>query len=400
MLDSQRVGSVTPDVYWNYINEKLDNPEEIWADYFQNQADDPVRALTFLTVFNNGRISESKLQEAYNKFIKIHAINLGDHSDKSFNAIRRLATKSLLNRNQTSGDCFEYTLFNPSIADFIINTYFQDTELITNILKSLGTEDSIIFINTLYPHKNKKGYKAIQKGLFDHFFDEKLKVEDWDFLILLCYLDFFNQSVVSRIEYFLKTIIKTKNAYGNKLSELLYILSDFEPRIKIDHFDFLAGFLDEDLYTLDEDTLKEILDFIEKYNIDNEDILRLVENQIQAYLYDIAKNNDFDIDFYSFIKDYSYPNSLSDCYFDDYEIDESGIELEIVNQLETYLVDFNSTVLQKIEIDYTDILRDLDPEKMANDYIESQDHSYDNDVGVHHDRISTHDDIDAIFERQ
>ena len=121
ILDSSLVGNVKQGDYWEYITNSLNNPEFIWRDYFQNQADDCIRALTFLTVFNNGQISETILRRSYNAFLGIHRVNLGDHSDKSFEAVRKLATKSLLNRNQIGDNSFEYVLFNPSIADFVLN---------------------------------------------------------------------------------------------------------------------------------------------------------------------------------------------------------------------------------------------------------------------------------------
>ncbi len=141
ITDKRKVGSITPNNYWHSLQNNLENPEEIWADYFQNQTDDSVRALVFLTVFNNGKISENTLQKAYNNFIKIHGINLGDHTDKSFNAVRKLTTKSLLNR--TSGDIgginyCQYTLFNPSISDFIFELLFGGCKSCNEYFKIIG----------------------------------------------------------------------------------------------------------------------------------------------------------------------------------------------------------------------------------------------------------------------
>jgi len=149
ITDSIRVGNVTPENYWIYIKKSLEHPEDIWADYFQNQTDDCVRALTFLTVYNNGKIPEDLLRQSYDRFLKIHPVNLGDHSDKSFEAVRKLATRSLLNRNQTGVNKYEYTLFNPSIADFILNSYSEESQLISNILISLNNEAAISYFKSI-----------------------------------------------------------------------------------------------------------------------------------------------------------------------------------------------------------------------------------------------------------
>ncbi|TYR30787.1 hypothetical protein FXV77_21805 [Sphingobacterium phlebotomi] len=153
ILDSSLVEHLDPNDYWEYITKSLNKPKVIWRDYFQNQADDCIRALTFLTVFNNGKISENILRRSYYSFLEIHKVNLGDHSDKSFEAVRKLATKSLLNRNQSEQNTFEYVLFNPSIADFVLASYSNETDLISNLIKALETKSSIDYFGTIIRSK-------------------------------------------------------------------------------------------------------------------------------------------------------------------------------------------------------------------------------------------------------
>ena len=209
VTDSIKISKIKPDNYWDYIKQNLEEPEDIWADYFQNQTDDSVRALVYLTVYNNGKISEEVLRSAYNTFLRIHPVNLGDQSDKSFQAVRKLATKSLLNRNRLDKNKYEYVLFNPSIADFIISSYSNETDLISNVLKSLQTEESLRYTNVLSINNkiNKSCLMKIQENLFDYFFEQELKNENWDFLILISYLDIFNDKLNKRIEQFLDTLI-------------------------------------------------------------------------------------------------------------------------------------------------------------------------------------------------
>ena len=210
ITDSSVIGNIEPKDYWRYILKSLNKPEVIWEGYFQNQTDDCVRALTFLTVFNNGKIDEIDLRNSYNKFLKIHQVNLGDYSDKSFEAVRKLATKSLLNRNLLGDNKYEYVLFNPSIADFVLGSYSNEIDLICNTIKSLDSEVSIDYLHALLRSKkiNNNNLDRILGNLFDYFFELKLKDEDWDFLIALAYLDFFNENINQRIEFFFKYISK------------------------------------------------------------------------------------------------------------------------------------------------------------------------------------------------
>lgn len=349
ITDSIRVARVIPDKYWEYIEKNLENPEDIWSDYFQNQTDDCVRALTFLTVYNNGKISEESLRSAYINFLKIHTVNLGDHTDKTFESVRKLAIKSLLNRNQIDDDKFEYTLFNPSIADFVLGSYSKEQELILNILKSLETEVSISYLNSLALFKkiSKESLAVIQEGLFNHFFDKKIADEDWDFLILLSYLDLFNERLNKRIETFIITLVSSEYAGGNKLSELLMILREFEPKTEIEDYRFLYHFIDD---LPDEDTLKELLNFIDDFDIGDEHILQQVGIRVEEYLHDMIKNNDLDIDYSKHIQHYYHPEGYSDC-----DIDTRGIESDVNEILDSFLEGFNESVLQRINVNTSNI---------------------------------------------
>ena len=155
----------------------------------------------------------SLIRKIYNEFIKIHPINLGDQSDKSFEAVRKLGIKSLLNRNQILKNSYEYELFNPSIADFIINSYSQETDLIANVLKSLESEDSLRYIKTLCSNRkiSISCLDKIQNELFNHFLIKSFKKYKWDFLILLIYLN------VNNLE------LKEENRGSQRLKQLFEI---------------------------------------------------------------------------------------------------------------------------------------------------------------------------------
>jgi hypothetical protein len=395
ITDNIRIGKTSPDDYWKYITKNLEKPEYIWKDYFQNQTDDCVRALTFLTVFNNGKISENILRKSYNTFLKIHSVNLGDYTDKSFEAVRKLALKSLLNRNMIAENEYEYVLFNPSITDFVISSYSDESELISNCLKSLETESSIDFFSTLsvFGKINKQCFETVQEDLFDYFFEKKLKEENWDFLIILTYLDFFNEKLNNKIELFIKTLINTDFPCGNKLTELLAILSDFDPYIKFDNFEFLYDFIEGNLEN-EEDNIIDLLNFIDKFNIDDTHIIDQVENQIYIYLDGIV-NNDLNVNYSDYIIDSYYPDGTPE-----YNFDMNGIQNEIVQQLEdSYLKYYNDSVLQRINFNISNIISNINIEAMAITYMESYE-PYDSDTqNDYHSQNDYHDDIDAIFER-
>tara|TARA_B100000949_G_scaffold190078_1_gene173294 strand:- start:373 stop:2658 length:2286 start_codon:yes stop_codon:yes gene_type:complete len=393
VTDSFRVGNITSDNYWRYITKNLEVPEDIWADYFQNQTDDSVRSLVYLTVFNHGKIFENKLRKSYNEFIKIHPINLGDQSDKSFEAVRKLGIKSLLNRNQILKNSYEYELFNPSIADFIINSYSQETDLIANVLKSLESEDSLRYIKTLCSNRkiSISCLDKIQNELFNHFLRKSFKKYKWDFLILLIYLNVNNLELKEYIRKILLELVASNNSGGSNLTELLFIIEEFEPEIEIENYFFLYGFLNS---FIDEDTLKALMNFVEKYDVNDSHILSIIEDYLNENIDEMINRNDIDIDFKAHINQIYYPDGTPDI-----DIDINSITQEIQDKIEYYLLEFSETVLNKIGLNVSDIVSNQDIDYMAISYLERY---QDYDISQNEDysaSYSNEGDIDAIFER-
>lgn len=392
ITDSSVIGNIKSENYWAYILKSLNNPEVIWEGYFQNQTDDFVRALTFLTVFNNGKISEDNLRNAYDTFLNIHPLNFSDNSDKSFESVRKLATKSLLNRNQIGNENYEYVLFNPSITDFVLSAYANEVNLICNILKSLDNEVSIDYLHSLLTSKkiNNKYLNKILENLFDFFFERKLKDEDWDFLIALCYIDSFNITFNERTAAFLNTLINADNPSGDRLWQLLTILSEFEPKIKFQNFNFLYNFIN-DVY--DEDTLKGLLDFVDENDIEDDTILNQIDGLLNEYLRIIVDNDGLGIDIRNYI---STP-------YDDYsdiEVDINGIESEIRDTLDSFLDGFNVNILDRIDFDTSEIISSIDIDYMVTRYLENYEPNYNrNSHQGYFSNSSIGDDIDVIFER-
>ncbi|MGV3598089.1 MAG: hypothetical protein ACO1PI_09485 [Bacteroidota bacterium] len=391
VTDSRRLAGLQPEDYWEYIKHKLEHPEDIWDGYFQTQTDETVRILVYLTVFNRGRIKEDTLQEAYATFLKNNPITSGDSFDRSFNAVRKLAITSLLNRNQTENNEYEYTLFNPSIADFILTSYSPETELIIDVLCSLGTTTSLEYLRSLssssYGKITIKQLKVIQSRLFDFFLQNKLEDEDWDYLILLSNLTRDNPKSKKHIIKFLEKIINTPDASGNRLSGLITVILNHSESIKIKEFHFLYGFIEN---YLEEYDLQALVDFIDKFKIVDKEILNEVEIHIENYL--IEQVRDSDIDYSKHLREVYYSDS-----FVDYDLNEDSVKNELCSEMESKLENFNQTTLGQININIDYIINNIDVHQMYATYIKSLRNDYD-DIEYNH-TSSLGDDIDSIFER-
>lgn len=394
ITDNNRAGNIKPKDYWQFISDNLANPQRIWAGYFQNQTDDCVRAMTFLTVYNGGKILEDDLRRAYTTYIEIARVNLGDYTDKSFEAVRKLAVKSLLNRNQVDEDEFEYVLFNPSIADFVLSSYSSDSILLSNIFSSLASEDSLRYFNTLSLSNviSRRSKGIIQKNLFERLSYHMINDGNWDYVILLTYIDFCNEALNEEIQAFLNNLMHAKYPNGNNLSELLMILTEFEPQVKFENFEFLHNFIDQ---SFDQDTLKDLTCFIDRFNVEDDYILSKTAENIETYLQDMVDNNYLDINYSNHISHSYYPDGSPD-----YEVNLAGVESDVHNSLESFLDGFNLTVLQKIDIDTSRIASGIDIDRMVTRYIEDMGGDYeDDDMRGYNSGFSSQDDIDAVFER-
>lgn len=218
--------------------------------------------------------------------------------------------------------------------------------------------------------------------------------ENWDFLILLSYLGFCNDRVIKWIKEFLDTLINAEFPGGDNLPELLIILTEFGSRMEFENFNFLHNFIHD---SLDPETLGELTNFIDRFNVEDDYILSQTASSIENYLRDIIDDNDLGINYRNYINHFYYPDGSLD-----YEIDIAGIRSDVHRNIDSFLDGFNSTVLEMIDINTSDIVSRINIEDKASRFMESYgDDYYDDDVrgGYFNSGRSSQDDIDAVFER-
>lgn len=391
ITDNTRISKVKPEHYWDYIIDKLENPEEIWSDFFQNQVDDSVRVLTFLTVFNGNTISENELKDSYTSYRNQFKINFTDHTDSRFNSVRKLAIKSLLNRSHSWSSDFAYSLFNPSIGDFIIKTYIDDLDLIISVLKSLGTISSLNFLNSLKLHKKIEtdAIHEIQLVLFNYFFDIKIKNRDWDYLIMLSYLDYINTSSIKKIKEFINVVKNDRDSSGNYLYELLSVLIEVLEYDEISDYSFLSGYIKDK--ALSQEDIEKLLEFLRKFKIDDDPIISIIEEGVSNYLIDMLKDNTSSIDLDGCLRHYGDG---------EFELEIRMIEEELESFLDSIISDINNGNLDYISIDRSNIVASIDLGRIQEQYFESKRDYYDDDNRISASSYSNlGNDIEAIFER-
>lgn len=163
ITDPQRLTNIPAEKYWDYIQSKLNNPADIWEHTYESQLDHFSRAIVLIVVLNGGKIYETKLREAYYRFIE-HPIAANSSGINDFEQNIRTLTGSLLNRNIESNQNASLTLFNPSVADYVINRVKSDSYLIERLALAISSENTIKNLEAL-AEESLFGSKVVVKCL-------------------------------------------------------------------------------------------------------------------------------------------------------------------------------------------------------------------------------------------
>lgn len=217
ITDNDRLIDIPSEKYWDFIKEKLDNPSEIWEHTFSRQSNEFIRNLVSLIVFNWWNCEENLLKEAFCKIISIENIPNFTNTSKRFEDIIKLSIQYYINKNiNKDNKKTYYTLFNPSISDFIINKYNSDQEKLINIYQALESHIALHHLNNLVVWGNisKDCKDTILENLFSKI---NSFIENYDFTI-----------------YILSQFIEDKNKIDKIKEVLMHILNNPKPITVID----------------------------------------------------------------------------------------------------------------------------------------------------------------------
>ncbi len=153
VTDSLRLKSIPSSGYWGYIEQTLANPADVWEHPYQNLLDDYGRTLIVLMVYCRNEILEDALRDAYQRFlsepIAIRFSGVGD-----FDSNVKILVGSLINRTINDRDgSVRYSLFNPSIADYVIHKTAKNRALLEATLCSLSSFPCMLNLQKLIESK-------------------------------------------------------------------------------------------------------------------------------------------------------------------------------------------------------------------------------------------------------
>src|SRR6266513_904921 len=148
ITDIHKLKDIPPKEYWSYIEKTLSNPADVWGHVYNSQLDDYARALLLLTVYNGDDIDEAELRDAYESLLRLPiAARYAGVSD--FKSSTEALVGAVLDRELGEGSSVSYSLFNPSVADYVLRRTAADSFLLTAIFQALSSESSLVNLGTL-----------------------------------------------------------------------------------------------------------------------------------------------------------------------------------------------------------------------------------------------------------
>lgn len=140
--------NIAAENYWDYITDLLDNPAKVWEHPFEAQIDAFGRSLVLLTTLNRQSLSQTQLSEAFARFVN-HEDSGSLQGIGDFTICLKHLAGSMLTRIIGSENQATIELFNPSIGDFILNRYSNDSSSLRAGFGSLRTVSSIYTIRLI-----------------------------------------------------------------------------------------------------------------------------------------------------------------------------------------------------------------------------------------------------------
>ncbi|WP_285410214.1 restriction endonuclease [Pseudomonas sp. FR229a] len=187
ITDAQRLENVTSETYWSHITDLLNDPSLVWGHPFEAQLDDCGRALVLLVAMNGRLITEPDLSEAFSRYLEYPGA-AGLTGRKDFLLNFRHLSGSMLTRFVIGENHPFVRLFNPSLGDFVLNRYANNTAILRQCFGSLKTLSSLKTLKDMTDNKiiNTKVATEVIEHVFASAVDINFLGTSAEFVAQLC----------------------------------------------------------------------------------------------------------------------------------------------------------------------------------------------------------------------
>ncbi|MCU7854010.1 MAG: restriction endonuclease [Candidatus Thiodiazotropha sp. (ex Monitilora ramsayi)] len=386
ITDVARIGGIVQHSYWEYIEGTLKNPKDIWSNCFKVQNNEYVRSLVNLIVFNGGNIKEEELTKSYYKIIELEHIQNISNTEKDFVSISALATRTFIQRHKKDEE-FIYTLFNPSISDYVLNEYCQDLHKLTNIFKSLGTIQSLHQLTSL--GKGRIVNFDYVKEICLSIFNENYCVDrTYDYQVFIAYQLTDDENYSNNIKIILQKII-IKPDFIKEFSKFLSLLTIYYKDLEIADQTFLYNLISNRY--LDEEEINDLANYIFTFGVEDQVVIDELNVNIKYHLKDELETHLSEIDLSEFV-DVSY-----DAGDEQVDYDVNRIKEEVISIADNIVETYPFELLEYYNYEQEEVIDEIDIDELVSDYLSSLNEP---DIDDHLTMRQSHDcDIDDLFER-
>ena len=380
--------------YWNYIVEKLSNPQDIWKNTFDKQSDEFTRIIVILTVFNGNKIEEDKLRNSYNRYIELAGLTSSSHISKEFDSIIEEVVKYFVNRNQTYSKKIEYSLFNPSIADFVLNRYKNNLVSLKNIYRSLENDKALVDLFRLYKNEFIKNEDYLT--ILDLLLKEANIEKDSDYLVKLYSL--VNQTSSLKVNQSLLRILIQKVINGEVYIKWIEDFSELVNLFDINQFDVknLDFFSDYIFYAYNINYINGLIKLYNYFSVQDRNINRELNELITEYFKE-EMTNEADLIYES---DVEFEESIND--EGKFEVIDGEVERIIDDKYSD--LEFGLEYFSGFDIDEDDIKNEIEiddiKQRLSSDYTYTKykDFAYEKDEDDTSSTSFEKDDIESLFD--
>ena len=354
-----------PKIYWDYIQKSLDNPKDIWRGMIQTQISDLDRHIVIAIVLNGSPVSEEQIVALLTS-LKESGLDITSEYP-TISSIMRGLVGSVLNRNLGQNGQITYSLFNPSIADFVISEYFDRADYVAKLVSCLRSSHALSNIKTLSDSKDQKfNYKAVLEDLVQYEVMSKFDIDQYTLKLV---------SISRTTSIKLKNITeKIMNTYPNDLFnkcgthslEVFQLALNYNLLAK-DNI-YLSLEIIKALQDADFNEFKEISKLINLLNYKPD----LVKSFKESFVYFLCEEiTDWAIAGYDF-EDIYYESDVENQYIYDY-VESLISELDCDFDFDNEEIEQISSSLDIEKIITYNIDREADNERGAETYIENRD---------------------------
>lgn len=142
VTDASSLEDMPAQDYWGFVESSLSYPAKIWEHAYISQHDDYCRLLVNLVVVNRQSIHEADLKLAYNRLLQMPG-NASFRGRRDFHANVRILTGTFLARSMDAAQLVAYSVFNPSVADYVLSRLSNDESSIRQNVIALRTTTAL-----------------------------------------------------------------------------------------------------------------------------------------------------------------------------------------------------------------------------------------------------------------